>query len=146
MTFKNPTDLEIKKLLQDVRVFAIVGASPKIDRPSYSVMSFLLSKGYRVVPINPTLSQSEILGQKVYSCLGEVSPPVDVADYFRSSSAVLQDVQVALQAKERLRLKCLWMQKGVINEEAAEIAQEAGLQVIMDRCPKIEYLRLLEES
>lgn len=144
MNFKNPSDLEISKLLKDVRFFAIVGASPKTNRPSYIVMSFLLSKGYCVVPINPTLSQTEILGQKVYSCLKQVPSPVDVVDYFRSSDAVLQDVQAALHDKDRLHLKCLWLQLGVVNEEAAAAAKEAGLQVIMDRCPKIEYMRLLE--
>lgn len=146
MPFKNPTDLEIKKLLQEVRIFAIVGASPKIDRPSYTVMSFLLSKGYRVVPINPAVSESEILGQKVYSSLRDVDPPVDVVDYFRSSQAVFEDVQQALQDKQRLLLKCIWMQVGVINEMAAEAAIKGGLQVIMDRCPKMEYMRLLEQS
>lgn len=137
------SDIEITNLLKCVRVFAVIGASPKPYRPSFDVMHFLLGKGYQVIPINPTVSCEEILRQKVYRTLAEVPAPVDVVDFFRSSEVVLEDVRMALKEKDRLHLKCVWMQLGVLNEAAASEARDAGLNVVMDRCPKKEWVRLL---
>ena len=142
MTMIIPSDAAISKLLKDVHVFAIVGASAKVERPSFKVMSFLLSKGYHVIPVNPMMTDGDILGQKVYRALSEVPAPVDVVDFFRSSEAVLEDVRAAIKEKDRLGIKCIWMQLGVFNETAAFEAAEAGAMVVMDRCPKIEWSRL----
>jgi uncharacterized protein len=142
MTFSNPNDAEISTLLRSARVFAVVGASAKPDRPVYGVMERLLAKGYAVVPVNPGQAGSEILGQKVYASLADVPAPADIVDIFRASDAALSIVEEAIVEKSRLGLKAVWMQLGVVNEEAARLAQEAGLMVVMDRCPKIEIGRL----
>jgi uncharacterized protein len=142
MTFSNPNGAEISTLLRSARVFAVVGASAKPDRPVYGVMERLLAKGYAVVPVNPGQAGSEILGQKVYASLADVPAPADIVDIFRASDAALSIVEEAIAEKSRLGLKAVWMQLGVVNEEAARLAQEAGLMVVMDRCPKIEIGRL----
>ncbi len=142
MTFANPTDAEIATLLRSARVFAVVGASPKPDRPVYGVMERLIANGYRVVPINPGQAGSEILGQKVYASLADMPAPADIVDVFRASDAALAVVEDAIGQKDRLGLKAVWMQMGVINEDAAQRAHDAGLTVVMDRCPKIELGRL----
>jgi predicted CoA-binding protein len=142
MAFANPNDAEVANLLQSARVFAVVGASPKPGRPVYGVMERLIAKGYMVVPINPGQAGSEILGQKVYATLADVPAPADIVDIFRASNAALAVVEEAIEQKDRLGVKAVWMQLGVINEEAARRAQDAGLTVVMDRCPKIELGRL----
>ena len=108
-------------------------------------MKYLLSKGYRVVPVNPTLAGKEILGQPVYASLAEVPAPVDIVDIFRNSAAALEVVREAIRLKDELAIKVVWMQLGVRNDEAAAEAEAAGLQVVMNRCPKIEYGRLSGE-
>lgn len=142
MAFANPADAEIKALLESARVFAVVGASPKPDRPVYGVMQRLIDKGYTVVPVNPGQAGGEILGQKVYATLADVPAPADVVDIFRSSEAALSAVQDAIAEKDRLGLTAVWLQIGVINDEAARLAADAGLTVVMDRCPKVEIARL----
>ncbi len=142
MTFANPSDAEIAELLRAVRTIAVVGASPKPDRPVFGVMERLLAKGYSVVPVNPGQAGGEILGQKVYAKLADVPPPIDMVDIFRASDAALGVVKDAVAEQERLGLKAVWMQIGVISDEAARLAAEAGLTVVMDRCPKIELARL----
>lgn len=142
MAFANPGDAEIAALLRTARVFAIVGASPKPDRPVYGVMERLITKGYTVVPVNPGQAGSEILGQKVYASLSDMPAPADIVDIFRSSDAALEVVREAIREKDRLGLKAVWMQLGVVNEDAAQLAARAGLIVVMDRCPKIELGRL----
>ena len=142
MTFTNPDDDAIAALLRDASVFAVIGASPKPDRPSFGVMERLLAKGYRVVPINPGHGGAEILGQRVYVSLEDVPAPVDVVDIFRAPDAALESVKLAIDEKDRLGLKAVWMQIGVVNEDAARLATGAGLTVVMDRCPKIELARL----
>lgn len=142
MTFANPSDAEIAELLRAVRTIAVVGASPKPDRPVFGVMERLLAKGYSVVPVNPGQAGGEILGQKVYATLADVPPPIDMVDIFRASDAALGVVKDAVAEQERLGLKAVWMQIGVISDEAARLAAEAGLTVVMDRCPKIELARL----
>jgi hypothetical protein len=108
-------------------------------------MKYLLGKGYKVIPVNPGLAGQEILGQKVYASLAEIPEPVDVIDIFRSSEAALEAAREAIVLKDRLGLKVLWLQLGLRNEEAAKEAEAAGLKVVMNRCPKIEYGRLSGE-
>lgn len=135
----------IKSILRSTKVIAMVGASGNDMRPSYFAMKYLLAKGYIIHPVNPGLAGKEILGQRVYAALKEVPAPVDMVDIFRAPEFAPAIVREALAEKERLGLKTVWMQLGVINEEAAALAREAGLNVIMDRCPKIEYGRLSGE-
>jgi predicted CoA-binding protein len=135
----------IKSALRSTKVIAMVGASGNEMRPSYFAMMYLLAKGYLVHPVNPGMSGKEILGQRVYGSLMEVPAPVDMVDIFRASEAATGIVGEALEEKDRLGLKTIWMQLGVINEQAAEMARAAGLAVIMDRCPKIEYGRFSGE-
>jgi predicted CoA-binding protein len=139
-----PDDL-IKSVLRSTKVIAMVGASGNEMRPSYFALMYLLAKGYIIHPVNPGLAGKEILGQHVYASLKEVPAPVDMVDIFRASGAARGIVKQALEEKDRLGIQTIWMQLGVINEEAAEMARAAGLTVIMDRCPKIEYGRLSGE-
>ncbi len=135
----------IKSILRSTKTIAMVGASGNSVRPSYFAMKYLLDKGFIVIPVNPGLEGKQILGQTAYSALKDVPAPVDMVDIFRSSDAAAGVVDEALAEKDRLGLKVIWMQLGVINDEAAAKARDAGLTVIMDRCPKIEYGRLSGE-
>jgi predicted CoA-binding protein len=125
-------------ILGAVHTIAMVGASPNWTRPSYFAMKYLQDKGFRVIPVNPQVAGQEILGEKVYADLAEVPPPVDMVDIFRRSDAVGPIVDQAI----RMGAKVVWMQLGVRNDEAAARAEAAGLKVVMNRCPKIEYSRL----
>jgi uncharacterized protein len=145
MAYPNYPDALIARLLRSVKTIAMVGASPNEMRPSYFAMKYLTEKGFRVIPVNPTATGKEILGERVYASLSEVPGPVDMVDIFRNSEAAGPITDEAIANKERLGLKVLWMQLGVINEEAAKRAEAAGLTVIMNRCPKIEYGRLSGE-
>ncbi len=139
------SDTYIAGILGDARVIAMVGASAVTNRPSYFAMKYLLGKGYTVIPINPTLTGKEILGQKVYGTLAELDGPVDIVDIFRNSEAALEVVRDAVRLKDKLGIKVIWMQLGVRNDVAAAEAEAAGMQVVMNRCPKIEYGRLSGE-
>lgn len=139
------SDDEIAAVLAENRVFAFVGASANTNRPSYFAMKYLLAKGYNIIPVNPGLAGQTILGQTVYARLADVPAPVDVVDIFRSSDAAPGIVAEALAEKDRLGVKVIWMQLGVRNDAAAAEAEAAGLKVIMNRCPKIEYGRLSGE-
>jgi predicted CoA-binding protein len=132
-------DEEIKDTLCNAKTIAVIGISPKEDRPSYVVASYLKSKGYRIIPVRP--DGGEILGEKVYHSLSEIPKEigVDVVDIFRRSEDVPPIVVEAIQRGARV----VWMQEGVIHQEAAGKAEKAGLKVIMDRCMKKEYQRLL---
>jgi hypothetical protein len=138
-------DAYISGILSEVKTVAMVGASANINRPSYFVIKYLLGKGYRVHPINPGLAGKEIQGQRVYQSLAEVPAPVDMLDIFRNSEAALEIVREAIREKDRLGLKVIWMQLTVRNDVAAAEAEAAGLMVVMNRCPKIEYGRLSGE-
>jgi predicted CoA-binding protein len=133
----------IADILNSVRTIAMVGASPNDVRPSYFVLKYLLAKGFDVFPINPGHAGKEILGRTVYASLAEVPAPVDMVDIFRAASAVPGIVD------EVLRLdplpKVVWMQLGVRHDEAAARAEAAGIKVVMNRCPKIEYGKLSGE-
>ena len=135
----------IKSILRSTKTIAMVGASGNEMRPSYFAMKYLLDKGFLIHPINPGMAGKQILGRTVYASLKDVPAPVDMVDIFRDSKAALGIVDEALAEKDRLGIKVIWMQLGIINEEAAAKATEAGLTVIMDRCPKIEYGRLSGE-
>ncbi|HEY1836568.1 MAG TPA: CoA-binding protein [Rhizomicrobium sp.] len=139
------SDDYIKSILRSSKVIAMVGASGNEMRPSYFAMKYLLDKGFKVIPINPGMVGKVILGQDVYASLKDVPAPVDIVDIFRASDAAPGIVREALVEKDSLGLKTIWMQLGVISEEAAALASEAGLNVVMDRCPKIEYGRLSGE-
>jgi predicted CoA-binding protein len=145
MTHDSYSDDDIVRILSAARVFAFVGASANTIRPSYFAMKYLIAKGYTVIPVNPGLAGKEILGQKAYATLADVPAPVDVVDIFRASDAALLITREAIGLKDKLGLTTIWMQLGVRNEEAAAEAEAAGLQVVMNRCPKIEYGRLSGE-
>lgn len=135
----------IKDILRSTKTIAMVGASGNEMRPSYFAMKYLLAKGFVVHPINPGMAGQQIMGQTVYASLKDVPAPVDMVDIFRASDAAPGIVREALAEKDRLGVKTIWMQLGVVSEDAAELARAAGLNVIMDRCPKIEYGRLSGE-
>ena len=139
------SDELIKSILRNNRFIAMIGASGNEMRPSYFAMKYLLDKGFRVRPVNPGLAGKQILNQEVYSSLKDVPAPIEIVDIFRASEFVPKIVEEALAEKDRLGIKVIWMQLGIINEKAAKIAEDAGLTVIMDRCPKIEYGRLSGE-
>jgi uncharacterized protein len=134
-------DSYIRGILNTYKVFAMVGASPNQVRPSFFVQKYLLAKGYKVIPINPGHAGKEFLGQTVYASLRDIPEPVEVVDIFRNSEAALQITKDAIT----IGAKVVWMQIGVRNDEAARLAEEAGLKVVMNRCPKIEYGRLSGE-
>lgn len=141
----NYPDSLIKSILRAVKTIAMVGASGNDIRPSYFAMMYLLGKGYKIIPINPGMAGKEILGQTVYASLKDVPAPVDMVDIFREAKYAPGIVREALAEKDRLGLKYIWMQLGVVSEEAAQLAEQAGLTVIMDRCPKIEHGRFSGE-
>ena len=138
-------DSYIAGILEEAKSFALAGASANTVRPSYFVLKYLLAKGYRVFPVNPGLAGGEILGQKAFASVAALEEPVHVVDVFRNSEAALGIVREALAQKDRLGIKVIWMQLGVRNDEAARLAEEAGLRVVMNLCPKIEYGRLSGE-
>lgn len=134
-------DEYIRSVLRRTRTIAMVGASPNWNRPSYFVMKYLQRKGYRVIPVNPGAAGQEILGEPVAARLSDIKEPVDLVDIFRNSEAAgpITDEATAIGAK------AVWMQIGVRNDAAAARAKAAGLDVVMDRCPKIEFSRLCGE-
>ena len=138
-------DTLIKTILRSVKTIAMVGASASEIRPSYFAMMYLLNKGYHVIPVNPGAAGKAILGQKVYASLKDVPAPVDMVDVFREAKFAPDIARETVAEKDRLGVKIFWMQLGVVSAEAEKIAQEAGLTVIMDRCPKIEHGRFSGE-
>jgi hypothetical protein len=145
MQHLNYSDHYIAGILQRVKTIAMIGASGTANRPSYFAMKYLLGKGYKVIPINPALAGQEILRQPVFAALANVTGTVDMVDIFRPSKVALGLVREAIAEKNRLGIKVIWMQLGVRNDEAATEAAAAGLKVVMNRCPKIEYGRLSGE-
>ena len=131
----------IRSILMDVKSIAIVGASNNPVRPSYFVVKYLPGKSYKVFPVNPGIAGQEILGMTVYASLKDIPEPVDMVDIFRNSQAALGITKEAIA----IGAKVVWMQLTVRNDEAAALAEAAGLRVVMNRCPKIEYGRLSGE-
>jgi len=133
----------IRGILQSVKTIALVGASANEVRPSYFVMKYLLDKGYDVIPVNPGLAGQTLLGQTVYATLKDIPRPVDMVDIFRNSEAAGPITDEALLLSPRP--KVIWMQLSVRNDDAASRAEAEGVQVVMDRCPKMEYGKLSGE-
>ncbi|MBX3528824.1 MAG: CoA-binding protein [Rhodoblastus sp.] len=137
------SDAYIRSILRTTKTIALVGASANEARTSYIVLKYLLARGYRVIPINPGLAGKEILGQEVYASLADLPEPVDMIDVFRNSEAAGKVVDEVLALS--WVPKTIWMQLSVRNDEAAGRAEAKGLQVVMNRCPKIEWGRLSGE-
>jgi hypothetical protein len=136
-------DSYIRGILNTAKTIAMVGISPKENRPSYFAFKYLLERGYRMIPVNPGQAGKEILGQKVYGKLADIPEPVDMVDIFRAPQFAPPIVAEALALKPRPQV--IWMQLGIRNDDAAKLAEDGGLKVVMNRCPKIEYGRLSSE-
>jgi predicted CoA-binding protein len=141
MDHESYPDAYIRGILAAHKTIAMVGTSANTVRPSYFAMKYLQDKGFRVIPVNPGHEGKEILGERVYATLKDIPDPVDIVDIFRNSEAALDIARDAVS----IGAKVVWMQLGVRNDAAAKLAEEAGLQVVMNRCPKIEYGRLSGE-
>ena len=128
MNHDSYTDAYIADILSSCRTMAMVGASPNVSRPSYFAMKYLMGKGFSVIPVNP--GHAEILGEKAYKSLLDVPGPVDIVNIFREPSAVPEIVDQAIQKKA----KVIWMQEGIVHNEAAEKARAAGLKVVQNKC------------
>lgn len=137
MAYKNLAPSRIKEILQTMKTIAVVGLSENSTRASHQVAKIMQSHGYRIIPVNP--SAEEILGEKCYPSLLEVEEPIDIVNVFRRSETI---VPIAKEAVE-IQAKVLWLQLGIVNEEAADIAQIGGLEVIMDRCIKVDHSKYL---
>ncbi|MEI9805471.1 MAG: CoA-binding protein [Pseudolabrys sp.] len=136
-------DSYIRGILNTVKTIAMVGISPKENRPSYFVFKYLLERGYHMIPVNPGQTGREILGQKFYAKLTDILEPIDMVDVFRASAFVMPVVQEAIALKPKPQV--IWMQLTVRNDDAAALAEANGIKVVMNRCPKIEYGRLSSE-
>lgn len=134
-------DAGLRAILTSVKTIAMVGASTNWNRPSYFVMKYLQGKGFRVLPVNPGAAGQELLGETIYATLADLPVPVDMVDMFRKADAAPEVATDAIA----IGAKVLWMQLGIEHAEAAATAEAAGLQVVMNRCPKIEYARLFGE-
>ena len=143
MSHESYDDTYIRGILNTVKTIAMVGVSPKDSRPSYFAFKYLLERGYRMIPVNPGLADKDLLGQKAYARLADIPEPVDMVDIFRASAFVLPIVEEALKMQPRPRV--VWMQLGIRNDAAAALAEQNGIKVVMNRCPKIEYGRLSSE-
>ncbi len=138
-------DAHMRRILREVRTIAMVGASPNWVRPSNFAMKYLQGKGYKVIPLNPGQAGKEILGEPCYASVAEIPGTVDMIDIFRNSEAAGAVVNDVLPIASEKKIRVIWMQLGIRNDNAAARAKAAGLTVIMDRCPKIEYGRLFGE-
>ncbi len=134
--------LFISQILKEVKTIAIVGASARKERDSFKVMRSLLDNGYEVYPVNPNIEGNLILGQLCYKNLGSIQKEIDMVDVFRAEDAIMGIAKESI----KIKAKVLWTQLGIVNEEASKLAQEAGLKVIMNRCPKIELEKLDSET
>lgn len=128
-----------KQLAHQVRTIALIGASNKPERASHHVMEFLLSKGYTVYPVNPGLHGQEIHGQPVFVSLAECPAPIDMVDIFRNTDDAADVINEAILLQHSLEIKIIWCQLGVTPKDAAARAEEAGMMVVMDHCPAIEW-------
>src|SRR6185436_5170306 len=143
MNHESYHDSYIRGILNTVKTIAMVGISPKDNRPSYFAFKYLLERGYRMIPVNPGQAGKEILGQKVFAKLADIPEPIDMVDIFRVSASVPPIVEEALALVPKPQVS--WMQLTVRNDEAARRAEDAGMKVVLNRCPKIDYGRLSSE-
>jgi uncharacterized protein len=141
MNHDSYSDAYIRDILTRHHTIAMVGASANTSRPSYFAMKYLKEKGFRIIPVNPGQEGQTILGEKVYGSLAAIPDKVDIVDIFRNSEAALGITREAIA----IGASVVWMQLGVRNDEAARLAEDAGIEVVMNRCPKIEYGRLSGE-
>ena len=132
------SDCFIEKILAETQTIAVVGASSKPERDSYKVIESLLEHGYRVFPVNPNEEGSSVLGLNFYPNLSSIQQPIDMVDVFRASDAVFEIAEEAI----KIKAKVLWMQLEIINNDAANLAEAAGMKVVMNRCPKKEFKHL----
>src|SRR6202167_411910 len=132
------SDAKIRAILERVRTIAMVGASTNWNRPSYFVMKYLQGKGYRVIPVNPGIAGQTLLGERVYAALKDIPDKIDMVDMFRAAREAPGVVADAIA----IGAEVVWMQLGIRNDEAAAAGEAAGLEIIMNRCPKIEFGRL----
>ncbi len=145
MDHNHYSDSYIRRILSSVKTIALVGASPNPTRPSHTVMQFLLAKGYHVIPVNPGQKGKQLLGQDVHARLADIAEPIDMVDVFRNSFAIPDLAEEVLALAQRPRI--FWTQLGVRHDEAAGKLEAAGITVVMDRCPAIEYALLgMDES
>jgi uncharacterized protein len=135
--FRNPSNDDVRALLARARTIAVVGLSPRPERPSHRIARRLKDWGYRVIPVRPALNQ--VLGEKAYPRLAEVPDKIDLVDVFRAAEEIGSIVEQCIS----LRLPAVWIQLGIVNEAAAERARSAGMVVVMDRCITVEYRRLM---
>ncbi len=147
MNHDSYSDAYILGILGSVRTFAMVGASSNWNRPSFFAMKYLQEKGFRVIPVNPRLAAAgeEVLGEKAYASLAEVPGPFEMVDIYRNSEAAGGIVDETIAVAKEKGIRVVWMQLGVRNDDAALRAERAGLEVVMNRCPKIEWGRLHSE-
>ena len=136
MAFVNPSLEDIRALLERIQIIAVVGLSPKTDRPSFKVAAAMQRFGYRIIPVRPKVS--EVLGEKAYADLASVPGPIDLVDVFRAPEHVDEIIDACIAAK----VPAVWLQDGVVNESAAARARSAGLFVVMDRCVFRDYVQL----
>ena len=142
------SDAHLRQILDETRTIAMVGVSAKTVRPSWFVGNYLSTRRYRIVPVNPGIAGQTLFGSEVRASLSDIPPQdgqIEMVDIFRRSDQVLPVVEEAIDALKDRGLRTIWMQIGVINEKAAELAESHGLTVVMDRCPKMEYQRLIGE-
>jgi predicted CoA-binding protein len=137
------SDGYIRGILNTVKTIAMVGVSANTSRPSYFAFKYLLERGYRMIPVNPGLAGRELLGRRVFGTLAEIPEPVDMVDIFRAPQYAVAIVREALALEPRPQV--VWMQLGIRSDEAAKLAEQHGIKVVMNRCPKIEYGRLSSE-
>jgi hypothetical protein len=137
MPFQNPSPDQTRELLQRVKTIAVVGLSPKPDRPSFGVSQAMQRFGYRIVPVRPALD--EALGEKAYAKLADIPFPVDLVNVFREAAAIPGVVEETLA----IGAPAIWIQEGIVNDEAAAAAQAAGLTVVMDRCIWKDYMQFM---
>jgi predicted CoA-binding protein len=139
MAFTNPSNEERRQILEEAKTIAVVGLSNKPERTSYMVSQAMQNKGYKIIPVNPTIEES--LGEKAVGSLTDIDEPVDIVNVFRRSEEVGPVVEEAIKIKP----KVIWMQQGIYNEDAAKKAQEAGITVVMDRCIKVDHALLVRK-
>ncbi|MEW9671942.1 CoA-binding protein [Ammoniphilus sp. 3BR4] len=138
MPFQNPSNEERKEILVNAKTIAVVGLSDKPDRTSYMVAKAMQDKGYKIIPVNPAVS--EVLGEKAVASLTDIEEPVDIINVFRRSEQIMP---VAEEAVKYGKAKVFWLQLGIVNEEAAEYCQQHGMKVVMDTCIKVDHAILV---